>query len=330
MPGAEDLVKLLRQGDRAALGRAITLIESGRQADEPVAQQLISACLPWSGNALRLGITGIPGVGKSTLIDALGVWFIHQGHRVAVLAIDPSSARSGGSILGDKTRMERLSQHEAAFIRPSPTGGMLGGVARRTREAIILCEAAGYDRILIETVGAGQNELEVDQLADLNLLLLIAGAGDELQGIKRGIMESADVIAFTKCDGEARAAAEAARRDLCGAIQLLPPRTSGRRPDLLLTSALAGSGIAELGARMEQLQAEDQASGFTQAKRREQALHWLDQAIAHGLQRAFDEDAGVQEELPLLRDAVREGTKTPFAAAAELLARFRTGAAPRP
>ncbi|MFZ1692579.1 MAG: methylmalonyl Co-A mutase-associated GTPase MeaB, partial [Flavobacteriales bacterium] len=220
MPDLLDLVPMLRQGDRAALGRAITLIESGRQADESAAQELISACLPWSGNALRLGITGIPGVGKSTLIDALGIWLIGQGHRVAVLAIDPSSARSGGSILGDKTRMERLSQHEAAFIRPSPTSGMLGGVARRTREAIILCEAAGYDRILIETVGAGQNELEVDQLADLNLLLLIAGAGDELQGIKRGIMESADVIAFTKCDGDARTAAEAARRDLRGAIQL--------------------------------------------------------------------------------------------------------------
>ena len=330
MPGQLELLNALRLGDRAALAKAITLIESGRATDAEAAQQLIEACLPLSGKSLRLGITGIPGVGKSTLIDALGMRLIGQGHRVAVLAIDPSSARSGGSILGDKTRMEKLAQHEAAFIRPTPASGMLGGVARRTREAIVLCEAAGYDRILIETVGAGQNELEVDQLADLNLLLLIAGAGDELQGIKRGIMESADAIAFTKCDGEAQPRAEAARRELLGAIQLLPPRPSGRRAELLLTSAVSGLGIDELGERIEALHAADLASGYVNTKRREQALHWLDQAVAQGLQQAFSGDRDVQAALPGLREAVRNGTMTPFAAATELLARFRTGGAPRP
>lgn len=330
MADLDALLEGLRQGDRAALGRAITLVESGRPADAQAARQLVTACLPLSGRSLRLGITGIPGAGKSTLIDALGLWMIGEGHRVAVLAIDPSSARSGGSILGDKTRMERLSQREEAFIRPSPTGGLLGGVARRTREAMVLCEAAGYDRILIETVGAGQNEAEVDQLADLSLLLLIAGAGDELQGIKRGIMEAADAIAFTKCEGEARARAEAARRDLRGAIQLLPPRPSGRRPEVWLTSALSGEGIAALGRRLEDLHADDRASGRLDARRREQALHWMDKAVADGLRDAFAADPRVQAALPALREAVRAGTRTPFDAAAELLALFRTSGAPLP
>lgn len=330
MPGTSDLLDALRNGDRAALGKAITLIESSRAADQQAAQQLVEACLPTSGTSLRLGITGIPGAGKSTLIDALGMRMIERGHRVAVLAIDPSSARSGGSILGDKTRMERLAVHEAAFIRPTPASGLLGGVARRTREAIVLCEAAGYDRILIETVGAGQNELEVDQLADLNLLLLIAGAGDELQGIKRGIMESADAIAFTKCDVDSRPRAESARRDLTGAIQLMPPRPSGRRPEVMLTSAITGEGIEDLRDRIEALHEEDRSRGALEAKRREQALHWLDREIAHGLEQAFHEDRAVVQALPALRESVRQGSITPSAAADRLIALFRTGGAPRP
>ena len=324
------LLEALRGGDRSALARAITLAESRSATDAADARALVEACLPLSGSALRLGITGIPGVGKSTLIDALGLRLIAQGHRVAVLAIDPSSARSGGSILGDKTRMERLAQRDEAFIRPTPAGGVLGGVARRTREAIILCEAAGYDRILVETVGTGQNELEADRITDLNLLLLIAGAGDELQGIKRGIMESADLIAFTKCDGDASQRAATARRDLLGAIQLLPPRASGRRPEVLLTSAVQGDGITELAARIEALHAEDRASGHLRAKRSEQSLHWLDQSITFGLSEAFSADQRVQVAMPALREAVRAGTMSPSAAAKELLTLFRTGAAPRP
>ncbi|MBK9175437.1 MAG: methylmalonyl Co-A mutase-associated GTPase MeaB [Flavobacteriales bacterium] len=330
MADVESLLTALRSGDRAALGQAITLAESSREADAAEARSLIEQCLLVAGEGLRIGITGIPGVGKSTLIDAYGLWLIAQGHRVAVLAIDPSSERSGGSILGDKTRMEQLAQHEQAFIRPSPTGGMLGGVARRTREAIVLCEAAGYDRILIETVGTGQNELEVDRMTDLNVLLLIAGAGDELQGIKRGIMESADVIAFTKCEGDARARADSARRDLRGAVQLLPSRPSGRRAEILLTSAISGEGIAELGALVETLHAGDRASGFQEEHRRSQSLQWLDSAIEQGLRESFQRDQGIAQAMPALREAVRAGTKSPFAAATELLALFRTGGAPRP
>ena len=323
-------VDALRSGDRSALGRAITLVESRSSSDAAEARALIEDCLPLSGGSLRLGITGIPGVGKSTLIDALGLWFIEQGHRVAVLAIDPSSARSGGSILGDKTRMERLALREEAFIRPTAAGGMLGGVARRTREAIILCEAAGYDRVVVETVGTGQNELDADQLTDLNLLLLIAGAGDELQGIKRGIMESADIIAFTKCDGDAEVRASSARRDLLGALQLLPPRASGRRPEVLLTSALNGAGIPALGAHLESLHSMDRGSGFLEAKRREQAVHWLDQSISAGLADAFNADEHVHAAMAGYRDAVRTGAMTPFTAAERLLALFRTSGAPPP
>ena len=324
------LFQALRAGDRAALGRGITLIESEREGDVLRARTLVERCLPHGGNSMRLGVTGIPGVGKSTLIDALGAWMIDQDHRVAVLAIDPSSTRTGGSILGDKTRMERLAVNNAAFIRPSPSAGNLGGVARNTREAIVLCEAAGYDRIIVETVGTGQSELDVDHLTDLNLLLLIAGAGDELQGIKRGIMEVADVIAFTKAEGDARTRAEAARRDLRSAISLLPARPSGRSAELLLTSAMSGEGIAELGAHIEALQAADRASGYLEEHRRAQSLHWMDQTVLHGLHDLLKRDARLAKLIPVLREEVRAGSKSPFAAADEVLALFRTGGAPRP
>ena len=325
MQGSIDIDALfaaLRKGDRAALGRAITLVESTRIQDRETAQELIERCLLHAGNSFRLGITGIPGVGKSTLIDVLGMAMIEAGHRVAVLAVDPSSSRSSGSILGDKTRMERLSVQDAAFIRPSPTGGVLGGVARCTRETIILCEAAGYDRLLIETVGVGQSELEVDRMTDLNLLLMLAGAGDELQGIKRGIMESADLIALTKAEGDNMPRAEAARRDLSNAVMYLPVRDSGRHPEVLLTSAIHGTGIQELLGLLEDLHATDMKSGRIAERRRAQALFWMQHAVNTGMQERMRTDAAINAALPALEAAVKSGTKSPFKAAQELLSLF--------
>lgn len=330
MPSRSEYLDRLLAGDRTALARAITLVESSRPEDALAARELIEACLPRTGQALRLGITGIPGAGKSTLIDALGSAMIREGHRVAVLAIDPSSASSGGSILGDKTRMERLAHDPDAFIRPTAAGGHLGGVGRRTREAMVLCEAAGYDRIIVETVGTGQNELDVDAMTDLNLLLLVAGTGDELQGIKRGIMESADAIAFTKCDGEGRSRAEAARRDLRQALQLLPARPSGRRADVILTSGVTSEGVEELLAHAEDLFRTDRSSGHLEERRRSQAVKWMEQSIRTGLQELFVADTAVSEALPALRDKVREGIISPFSAADELISLFRRDGAPRP
>jgi LAO/AO transport system kinase len=323
-PSPETLFAALRAGERTALGRAITLVESTAPADRAGAMHLLERCAPHAGNSLRLGITGVPGVGKSTLIDALGSHLVEAGHRVAVLAVDPSSRR-GGSILGDKTRMERLARSANAFIRPTAAGGTLGGVARCTREAILLCEAAGYDHVLVETVGTGQNELEVDQVTDLNLLLLLAGAGDELQGIKRGIMESADLIAFTKADGTNAERVRAARRDLLGAIALLPPRDSGRRPDALITSATTGEGIPALAERIHTLHAEDRASGRVERRRSEQALHWMEHAITEGLRARFDADERVGTLRGSLAEAVRRGELSPFHAAERLLQRFTSG-----
>ncbi len=316
------LFQKLKEGDRAALGRAITLIESGRGTDRERARELLRLCQHQGGQAQRIGITGIPGVGKSTLIDALGMQLIGKGHRVAVLAIDPSSVRSGGSILGDKTRMDRLSNEANAFIRPSPTGGTLGGVARRTRETILLCEAAGYDRILIETVGVGQSELEVDRLCDLNVLLMIAGAGDELQGIKRGIMESADLVVFTKADGDAKQRAEAAARDLRHALAMLPPRRKEEKVPILLTSATEGKGITELIDAIDRLFAVDGASGRSRARRQQQALYWFQQAIEEELLRRFNNDPAIQQLRLEKEEEIRSGKKSPYDAAIELIDRF--------
>ena len=315
----QDLFERLRQHDRAALARAITLTESRRPADKGMAAELMRLCLPHTGHALRIGITGIPGVGKSTLIDALGLEMIGSGHRVAVLAVDPSSQRSGGSILGDKTRMERLAERPEAFIRPTPTSGDLGGLAATTRSTMLICEAAGYDRLLIETVGVGQSELEVDMLTDINVLLMIAGAGDGLQGIKRGIMESADLVVFTKADGEAEARAGTAAREMKNALALLPPRDSGRKAEILLTSATTEKGIAELAERLEELGVEAKSNGHLWKRRQEQAIHWLEKAITNTLAQDFRADAAVQQERQRLEEEVRAGTKTPAQAAEELL-----------
>lgn len=317
----DQLFAQLQQGDRAALGKAITLVESTRSSDGPLADELVKRCLAKGSSALRLGITGVPGVGKSTLIDSYGMALIHAGHRVAVLAIDPSSSRSSGSILGDRTRMEHLSASQSAFIRPSPSSGALGGVARRTRETILLCEAAGYDRIVIETVGVGQSELEVDRMSDLNILLMIAGAGDELQGIKRGIMEAADVLVLTKASGDNVQRAKLAQRELRNAIMYMPPRDSGRQPKVLLTSALEGQGIQELLEHAEELYATDLASGRVAHRRQEQDLYWFAHALQEGILERFHTDTQVVEARPAMERMVQNGEMSPFQAAKELLER---------
>lgn len=318
----QSLFDALRKGDRVALGRAITLVESTRPEDRRLSEALVQHCLEHAGQALRLGITGVPGVGKSTLIEALGMALIDAGHRVAVLAVDPSSSRSSGSILGDKTRMEKLATSDRAFIRPSATGGALGGVAARTRETILLCEAAGYDRILVETVGVGQSELDVDNMTDLNLLLMLAGAGDELQGIKRGIMEAADLVVLTKAVGENLPRAERAQRDLRNALMFLLPRDSGRQPEVLLTSALEGHGIKELATRVESLYQEDMMSQHIGRRRKEQDLYWLHHVLREGLLSRFLNDGRMGNALAALEEIVRSGGKSPFQAANELLDDF--------
>lgn len=329
-PDPTTLFTALRSGDRGALARAITLVESRKEQDVSAAQELLALCLPHAGDAHRIGITGIPGVGKSTLIDALGMELIERGAHVAVLAIDPSSDRSGGSILGDKTRMNRLSGSPRAYIRPTPTGGTLGGVARTTQGTIVLCEAAGFDHILVETVGVGQNELAVDRMTDISLLLVVGGTGDELQGIKRGIMEAADVIAVTKADGDALARSRAAVQDLKAALSLLPPRTSGRMADVLSCSAVSGTGIAELlDLLLHHLKA-DAASGHRAQRRREQQVFWLEHAIAEALQHLFTSDPVVQKARADVQRDVENGALSPFAGAAILVERFRKGGAPPP
>jgi LAO/AO transport system kinase len=322
-PDLDELLRGLRAGDRMALGRAITLVESTRPDDRTAARKLLHDVGTYAISTARIGITGIPGVGKSTLIDILGLEFIGQGRRVAVLAIDPSSIRSGGSILGDKTRMERLSAAPEAFIRPTPTGGTLGGVARRTREAIILCEAAGYDRILIETVGVGQSESAVDRMTDLNVLLMVGGTGDGLQGIKRGIMESADLIAITKTDGDNDRRNHRTAMDLRQAITLLPPRENGSRPSVLLCSAITGKGIHELSLAMEEALRRDVASGQLGLRRHEQDLWWMHSAIEEILLDGFRTHPAVQAELPSMEERVRKGAVGPFDAAEQLLKIFK-------
>lgn len=322
----ESLLRDLRHGDRVALARAITLVESTRPADRDAATALIRAALQDPGSSARIGITGIPGVGKSTLIDALGSHLIAQGRRVAVLAVDPSSTRGGGSILGDKTRMERLAGEEHAFIRPTPSGGTLGGVARRTREAMILCEAAGYDRILIETVGVGQSEAAVDQLTDLNLLLAIGGTGDSLQGIKRGIMEVADLIAINKTDGDNEQRNQRASMDLRQAIAMLPPRESGHRPEVVLCSATTGMGIPRLADALEGIIARDTGSGHRDVRRQEQARWWMRSAIEEELIDNFFRDERVGRMLPAMEERVNKGLISPFDAADELLKQYRRSA----
>ncbi|MCB0579590.1 MAG: methylmalonyl Co-A mutase-associated GTPase MeaB [Phaeodactylibacter sp.] len=323
-PAAEYVAGILG-GSRVLLGQAITLIESTRPEHQELAQAIIEGCLPHSGRSFRVGITGSPGAGKSTFIEALGQHLLQQGGRLAVLAIDPSSQVSRGSILGDKTRMEKLASREAAFIRPSPAGESLGGVARKTRESIILCEAAGYDTIFIETVGVGQSETAVHSMADFFLLLLLPGAGDELQGIKRGIVEMADLIAVNKADGERLPLAKRARQEYRNALHLLPPKVSGWAPRVEICSATTGTGIAEAWAVAEDYLKITKANGFFEKNRRAQAHYWLHEAINQQLRAAFAGNADVREKLKSIEQAVLEGKLSPFQGAEELVGLFLKG-----
>lgn len=314
------LAKSLQTGDRAALARAITLVESTRAADRQAAQGLIRAVLPLTGKARRIGITGVPGVGKSTFIESFGLNLIAGGHKVAVLAVDPSSGVTGGSILGDKTRMQRLSAEANAFIRPSPTSGTLGGVARATREAMLLCEAAGFDIVLIETVGVGQSETLVSRMVDIFLLLLLPGAGDELQGIKKGILELADLVVVNKADGEMRGPAIAAQRNYHAALKLVAG--SAAPPDVLLASGLMNEGLREIWAAIEARLAAAQASGAFAERRARQGVDWMWAIIEDGVKSALAGDPAIVKRLKALETSVAEGRETPAAAAAEILALF--------
>lgn len=310
-------------GDRSVLARAITLVESDRPDDIEAASTVLDALLPHAGRSQRVGITGVPGVGKSTFIDALGRHLIEtRGTRVAVLSVDPSSPISGGSILGDKTRMDRLAADTRAYIRPSPSRGVLGGVARRTREAILVCEAAGFDTILVETVGVGQSETAVRAMTDCFLLLLLPGAGDHLQGIKRGIVEMVDAIAINKADGDMAGSATRARAEYQAALRLFPAAADGWRPPVLTCSALTGAGIPALWDTVLGHRAHLDATGWFERRRREQALAWLRDLVSDGLQAFLRADPGVAAALPELEAAVAEGRTTAPAAAREVLARF--------
>ncbi|KQR28076.1 methylmalonyl Co-A mutase-associated GTPase MeaB [Deinococcus sp. Leaf326] len=317
---AHPLAAPLLAGERRALAQAITLSESTRPEHETQAQTLLAAVLPHVGRSLRLGLTGVPGVGKSTFIEALGVWLADAGHRVAVLAVDPSSARTGGSIMGDKTRMPMLAVHPNAFIRPSPSGGTLGGVARRTREAVTLCEAAGYDVILVETVGVGQSETQVAAMTDLFVLLTLPNAGDELQGVKRGIMELADLCVVNKADLDPRAAIRA-QTQLRAALTLLTPHGAPWRPRALRASAVTGEGLPEVWAA-----AQDYAREMDlPARRQAQAAVWFDDLLREAAWKVFR--AGTSPtRLAELRAAVQAGTLTAVQAVTALLATPTSGA----
>lgn len=321
LPDAATLLTQIRQGDRAALSRAITLVESALPAHRQVAGELLEQTLPFSGNAIRVGITGVPGVGKSTLIEALGRLLVEtHGHRLAVLAIDPTSTATRGSILGDKSRMHFLATHPNAYIRPSPTGGSLGGVAHQTREAIQLCEAAGFDVVFVETVGVGQSEVAVHGMVDCFLLLMLAGAGDELQGIKRGVMEMADVLAITKADGENLPRARVARQQVINALRLLIPREDGWRPEVRLCSALENTGLNELWEDVRTFIRRAQENGTFARRRADQAATWMKDLIQRALLEGILEVPEVQAHRQEMETQVRAGVLTPRRAAENVLA----------
>lgn len=322
---AQAYIDGILSGNRVLLARAITVIESELPSDSSLAQQVLEGILPQTGTARRVGITGVPGAGKSTFIDTLGLHLIRErGESVAVLSIDPSSPISGGSILGDKTRMERLSQEPLAFIRPSPSRCHLGGVARRTRETMLLCEAAGFRNVIVETVGVGQSETAVRSMTDFFLLIMVAGAGDELQGIKRGIMEMIDAMVINKADGDNKPKAERARIEYASALHLFPASADGWFPQVLTCSSLTGEGVADVWEQVLSHRAQLKANGHFLERRRRQALEWMQELIRMGLEDLFHTDPRVRQRLAPMSEEVRRGHISSFTAARELLALFET------
>jgi LAO/AO transport system kinase len=314
-----ELAFAIRSGDRSALPRAITLVESTRPDHREIAQRLLMELMPDAGKAVHVGITGVPGVGKSTIIEALGMSLIEQGHRVAVLAVDPSSTRTGGSILGDKTRMARLAVHPDAYIRPSPTSGTLGGVARATRETIVLLEAAGYDVVLVETVGVGQSEVTVANMVDTFVFLTLARTGDQLQGIKKGVLELADVVVVNKADGRHATEAKAAARELGGAIRLLYPRETLWRPPVLTASALEGTGLPELWAAVLEHRRVLTEAGEFDARRSRQQVEWMWSMVRDAVLDKVSSNEGVKAIRADVEQRVRDGLLTPALAAQQIL-----------
>jgi LAO/AO transport system kinase len=324
-PSVPELVKGILSGEKTLLARAITLVESTHTKHQEKAYEIIEKCLGKGGKTLRIGITGVPGVGKSTFIECFGSMLTAAGKKVAVLAVDPSSTVSKGSILGDKTRMPQLVNDPNAFIRPSPSGSSLGGVARKTRESIVLCEAAGYDVVLVETVGVGQSETAVHSMVDFFLLLKLSGAGDELQGIKRGIVEMADAIVINKAEGENIKRAEQAQGEFQKALHLYPPKDNNWTPKVLTCSSLTGKGIPEIWKLIEDYARKNEASGYLQNKRRAQNTYWFHQTVESLLLKSFFADPSVKSALAPLIEEV-EGLKiSPFRAAEQLLERYSKG-----
>jgi len=322
-PDIAALARRVRDGDRASLARAITLIESKRADHRKQAHALVQELLPLTGKALRAGITGAPGVGKSTTIDALGTWLTEKGHKVAVLAVDPSSTRTGGSILGDKTRMARLANDAHAFIRPSPSSGTLGGVAAKTREAMLLCEAAGFDVVPVETVGIGQSKTAVCDMKDFFLALMLPGAGDELQGIKKGLVELADMIAINKADGDNLKRAEHAAADYKSALHILTPRSEHWHPPVVTYSALTGNGIAELWQKILDHRKAMDASGDFAARRRGQQIKWMWSMLEQRMLARLRADASVRARVKKIEAEVAAGRLTPSLAAEEIVELLR-------
>lgn len=323
LPSKHEFIDGILAGNRMLLSRAITLIESTKPEHQDIAQEIVEGCLPHAGKSIRIGITGVPGVGKSTFIEAFGNYVINEENRsIAVLAVDPSSSKTRGSILGDKTRMETLSQHPKAYIRPTPTSGSLGGVARSTRETITLCEAAGFDTILIETVGVGQSETAVHSMVDFFLLLMLAGAGDELQGIKRGIMEMADAIAINKADSGNEQAAKRARTEYKNALHLFPPTDSGWVPKVATCSAFHNKGIDQIWEIIEEFIALTKENGYFETQRKSQASYWLDEAINFELRRSFYQQPDLKKQLEQYRKQVISGEISSYKAARDLMRLF--------
>ena len=306
-------------GERRMLSKSITLVESSLASHMVMARKILDSLLPHTGKAVRLGITGVPGVGKSTFIESLGITLVEEGHRVAVLAVDPSSSRSGGSVMADKTRMEKLAVEENAFIRPSPSGGTLGGVARKTRETMLICEAAGYDVIIVETVGVGQSESTVASMVDFFLVLMLAGAGDELQGIKKGILELADALTITKADGDNLEKAKKAAGTYQNALHFLRPASPTWIPPVLTCSAVENIGIREIWQTILEHRNKLFDTGELEQKRRQQALDWLWSLIEEGLKTRFKQNPDIKKRLPQVASAVEKGITAPTIAAEELL-----------